>query len=118
MKLSEKQQIFARNVGLLLNWIYSHDNWGVTVGEVWRPQEMQEIYYQQGKTKTLSSKHTQRLAIDLNLFIAGKYVTDPEKYRPLGEFWESLGGRWGGRFSIAKKDYDSKVGWDSGHCEF
>ncbi len=118
MKLSEKQQVFARKVGFLLGWIYLHDNWGVTLGEVWRPQEMQKIYYREGKTKTLSSKHTQRLAIDLNLFISGKYIIEPEKYRPLGEFWELLGGIWGGRFGVKPNDYDIKMGFDANHFEY
>ncbi|EJY8354924.1 M15 family metallopeptidase, partial [Cronobacter sakazakii] len=32
------------------------------------------------------------------LFINGKYATRTEDYLPLGEYWESLGGSWGGRF--------------------
>lgn len=119
MKLSEKQQKFSQNVGMFLLWIYSHSNWTVTLGEVWRHPEMQEIYLKEGKTKVLYSKHQDRLAIDLNLFINGKYTTDKEKYRPMGEFWEHcLGGKWGGRFGIKKKDYDRKIGWDSGHFEY
>jgi len=48
-----------------------------------------------------NSLHYKRLAIDLNLFIAGSYRTDTASHRPLGEFWESLGGSWGGRFDDA-----------------
>lgn len=119
MKLSKKQADFARKVGIFLLWIYSHPNWTVTLGEVWRPQRLQRIYYREGKTKTLTSKHTQKLAIDLNLFINGRYITNKKKYRPLGEFWEKcLGGKWGGRFGVKKKDYDTKIGWDSRHYEY
>jgi len=45
-----------------------------------------------------SSRHKSRLAIDLNLFKGGKYLQDTEDHRPLGEWWESVGGIWGGRF--------------------
>lgn len=45
-----------------------------------------------------TSKHRDRLAIDLNLFLDGEYLSKTEDHRPLGEFWESLGGVWGGRF--------------------
>jgi len=63
-----------------------------------------------GKTKTLYSKHTKKLAIDLNLFKDGRYITNKEKYRPLGEFWEKcLDGRWGGRFGISKILYGKKI---------
>jgi hypothetical protein len=39
--------------------------------------------------------------MDLNLFVNGKYVTDGEAHKPLGEKWESMGGSWGGRFQDA-----------------
>ena len=45
-----------------------------------------------------NSLHSKRLAIDLMLFKNGVYLTNSEDYRPLGEFWESIGGTWGGRF--------------------
>ncbi len=45
-----------------------------------------------------NSLHCQRLAVDFNLFINGIYQTDTAAYKPLGEYWESLGGAWGGRF--------------------
>ncbi|RME23518.1 MAG: M15 family peptidase [Deltaproteobacteria bacterium] len=44
------------------------------------------------------SLHKQRLAIDLNLFKDGRYLTDTASYEPLGTFWEAIGGSWGGRF--------------------
>ena len=44
------------------------------------------------------SFHYKRLAIDLNLFKNGEYLTDTQDHKPLGEFWESIGGTWGGRF--------------------
>lgn len=119
MKLSEKQMAFSHKVGIFLLWIFVHPGWTVTIGEVWRPQRLQRIYYKEGKAKTLYSKHTKKLAIDLNLFKNGRYITNKEKYRPLGEFWEKcLGGRWGGRFDVKKEDYDKKVGWDPFHFEY
>uniref|UniRef100_A0A6M3JVF3 Putative peptidase n=1 Tax=viral metagenome TaxID=1070528 RepID=A0A6M3JVF3_9ZZZZ len=45
-----------------------------------------------------NSLHYIRLAIDLNLFKGGKYLADSDAHRELGEFWESIGGSWGGRF--------------------
>jgi hypothetical protein len=45
-----------------------------------------------------NSFHYKRLAIDLNLFKDGKYLTKTSDHRMLGEFWESIGGTWGGRF--------------------
>jgi len=49
--------------------------------------------------------HYSRLAVDLNLFIDGKYIEDGGHagYKNLGEFWESLDPlcTWGGRFKDA-----------------
>lgn len=44
------------------------------------------------------SLHYKRLAFDLNLFKYGAYLTSSDDHRELGEFWESIGGSWGGRF--------------------
>jgi hypothetical protein len=44
------------------------------------------------------SLHRSRLAIDLNLFKGGKYLSTTEDHLPLGLYWESIGGAWGGRF--------------------
>jgi len=47
------------------------------------------------------SAHKQRLAIDLNLFLDGEYLTTTEAHRPFGEYWVSLDAEnhvWGGEF--------------------
>jgi hypothetical protein len=45
-----------------------------------------------------NSLHYDKLAIDLNLFKNGVYLDKTEDHRELGEYWESIGGSWGGRF--------------------
>ena len=50
-----------------------------------------------GRRHSTFSRHYRRLAIDLNLFINGKYQRSTKAHLPLGEFWESMGGSWGGR---------------------
>ena len=45
-----------------------------------------------------SSRHRSRLAIDLNLFRDGEYLTETEDHKDLGLWWEAAGGIWGGRF--------------------
>lgn len=44
------------------------------------------------------SCHKIRLAIDLNLFKDGIFLGTTEAHTELGEWWESQGGTWGGRF--------------------
>ena len=115
-KLSEKQREFTLMVARLIDFIYSN-GMEATGGEWWRHPHMQVYYLKTGYTRTKTSKHTQRLAQDLNLFIDGKYTVNPEDYRSCGEYWESIGGRWGGRFGVKKENYDTEVGWDSQHFE-
>ena len=49
------------------------------------------------------SCHKAKLAIDLNLFRNGEYLTTTEDHRPLGEWWELQHELtcWGGRFGDA-----------------
>jgi len=90
----------------------------VTFGEAYRTEEQQMLHKANGKTKVDHSKHQDRLAVDFNLYICGEYISDPELYREIGEQWECMGGRWGGRFGVDKKDYEEKIGWDVGHFEY
>ncbi|MEM5487057.1 M15 family metallopeptidase [Enterobacter cloacae] len=97
MKLSEKQQKFTVMIGQLIARA-SALGYGLTFGEAWRTPEQAQLNARSGKG-IAASLHTQRLAVDFNLFINGVYQADSAAYRPLGEFWESIGGTWGGRFS-------------------
>lgn len=53
------------------------------------------------------SLHLDCLAIDLALFKGTQYLTEFKDYLPLGEFWESIGGSWGGRFHNVDSDHFS-----------
>jgi hypothetical protein len=116
MSYSDKQCKFLYMVGELLCWAKMHGI-KITGGELLRSQEQQDIYVTSGASQVNYSKHQDKLAIDLNVYIDGKYRTDGEAYRSLGEKWEELGGRWGGRFGVAKEHYATKVGWDGNHFE-
>ncbi|NRN30382.1 M15 family metallopeptidase [Photorhabdus heterorhabditis] len=97
MTLCEKQQLFAVLVAQLILWA-DERGYRLTLGEAYRTPEQAKLNAHTGKG-IANSLHIQRLAIDLNLFIRGEYQTNSHAYLPLGEYWESLGGTWGGRFS-------------------
>ncbi|HCI6750887.1 TPA: M15 family metallopeptidase [Klebsiella quasipneumoniae subsp. quasipneumoniae] len=97
MKLSEKQQLFTQMIAQLIAWAADH-GMRLTFGEAYRTPEQAALNARKG-SGIRNSLHTQRLAVDFNLFINGVYQTDSAAYLPLGEFWESIGGSWGGRFS-------------------
>lgn len=97
MTLSEKQQLFSVKVAQLILWADDH-GYRLTFGEAFRTPEQAALNAKKGSGIT-NSLHTQRLAVDFNLFVNGQYQTDSAAYLPLGEYWESIGGAWGGRFS-------------------
>jgi len=97
VKLSEKQRKFTIMIGKLIAWGYVR-GYELTFGHAWRDEETQRRMVEKGLSKTMYSKHRNRLAVDFNLFIDGEYVTGAYSYTPLGERWEMLGGHWGGRF--------------------
>jgi len=90
MKLSEKQQGFSLMIAELIIWGHAN-GYALTFGDAYR-----DIRCTYGHPESL---HRSRLAVDFNLFIDGKYQTTTEAFTPLGEYWESIGGAWGGRFS-------------------
>jgi len=99
MSLSDEQAQFLLDACKLIEYA-TERGWTVTGGELFRTQEQQEIYFKQGKSKTMQSNHLRRLAIDLNFLRDGKPVWDKAALSELGSFWESLypKNRWGGNF--------------------
>lgn len=96
MTLGEKQQLFTIMVANLVLWAETK-GYRLTYGEAYRTPEQAALNAKKGSGIS-NSLHTQRLAVDFNLFINGEYQTRTEAYLPLGEYWESQGGSWGGRF--------------------
>jgi hypothetical protein len=88
MTLRQKQSKFAGMVGLLLHYAYGI-GYEVTFGDAWAHDRHKK-----------GSLHYKRLAIDLNLFIRGRYQRSTKAHLPLGMFWESLDPEcsWGGRW--------------------
>ena len=86
-------------VGKLIEYAYQQ-GYELTFGDAW------------AKTgHCVGSFHYQRLAIDLNLFKDGRWLTSTESHEFLGEYWESLdpdctwGGDWedGNHYSFGER---------------
>lgn len=101
MNLSQKQRLFIRYLGTLITWAYK-SGYELTGGDLFRSQEQATANAAAG-TGIKNSLHSLRLAVDLNLWIDGSYVTDSFAYKPLGDYWKSLDPlcRWGGDFKDA-----------------
>lgn len=96
--LAQKQRRFTRLVGLLIEYAYAN-GMELTFGESYRTAEQAARNAAKG-TGISNSLHTERLAIDFNLFIDGEYQRSSESFRLLGDYWKSLGAdcAWGGDF--------------------
>ena len=91
MTLREKQSAFAWQVARLIQEAVRM-GYEVTLGNTTAP------------TGYPPSNHPKRLAIDINLFRDGRYISSTESHRPLGEWWERQSTEeyecaWGGRFN-------------------
>ena len=99
MTLRQKQSLFVKLVALLL--IEAHQRgYELTFGETYRSPEEAARLAKLG-LGIKESLHTLKLAVDLNLFKDGRYLSSSESHRPLGEWWETQHElcRWGGRFN-------------------
>ena len=100
MRLGDKQKIFARLVPRLID--KAHElGFEVTLGDAFRDPRSHGKLGERIAYGAKFSCHKMRLAIDLNLFKDGKYLTTTEDHRPLGEWWEQQHpeSAWGGRFN-------------------
>lgn len=87
MSLRKQQSEFIRALGKLLRYA-DFLGYELTPGDTYP-----------GKFKhKKGSWHEKGLAIDLNLFKDGNYLRSTKSHQQLGEYWEALGGSWGGHW--------------------
>lgn len=92
----EKQSKFVNMISDLIKKSYDL-GYQMTFAEAYRPPDVAQLYEKQGRG-IANSLHTQRLAVDFNIFKDGKLLTDGQSFEDLGKYWEGIGGTWGGRF--------------------
>lgn len=116
MNLVQEQWYFLKDVSSLIN---KAEELGLvlTAGEMFRTPEQQEIYFKNGKSKTMNSNHLKRLAVDFNFFVGGEVVYKHKLINELAKYWETLSekNRWGGNFDKDWSKVDSFN--DSPHFE-
>ncbi len=100
MTLGSLQKTFARLVPRLID--KAHElGLEVTLGDAYRDPRVHGALGVKMGYGHPKSGHKQRLAIDLNLFKNGVFLTSTEAHKELGEWWEKQHpqARWGGRFN-------------------
>lgn len=109
MKLGQQQKEFAKRVAFLILKAYEL-GYELTLGDAYRDPRVFGLKGEKKGYGSSNSEHKVRLAIDLNLFKDGVYLTTTEDHRELGEWWESVGGVWGGRFDDGNHYESAKDG--------
>lgn len=61
-----RQNTFLHNIANLIHFIQD-SGYTISGGELWRSEETQAHYVEQGLSQTMNSLHLKRLAIDLNI---------------------------------------------------
>ena len=100
MHILEKQFEFSKMLAELILYINTC-GYTVTMGDAYVPEDSY-IIHEDGSIKRvhkINSLHYLRLAQDINLFKDGKYLTKTKDHLPFVEYWEEMGGTWGGRFN-------------------
>lgn len=103
MGLVSEQAAFLLDMCSLIQFA-TESGFVVTGGELYRTAEQQAIYVKTGRSKTLKSKHLERLAIDLNFFKAGILTYSKIELQNIGNYWENLSPKnsWGGNWNSFK----------------
>lgn len=98
LNLRQKQSLFAYLMAKLILHAFSI-GYEVTMGEAWR-SEAEALRLAGTGAGQKRSLHIDRLAVDLNLFKKGIWLTRSEDHKLLGAYWKTLHPlcRWGGDF--------------------
>jgi len=91
MSLGNEQRKFSLMVAKLITHAYEI-GYEITLGDAFRDPR---LHGKMGEKKAYGhthSCHKVKLAIDLNLFKDGRYITDSTGHDELHDYWDSIGG--------------------------
>ena len=97
MTLRARRCLFTFNLARLIAWVNMQKGYTCSLSEALRPQWVAEKYAKEGKGSRVSL-HIDGLAVDLNIYSEGVYLTKSEDYEFAGAYWKTLDpdNRWGG----------------------
>jgi len=97
LSLGNKQKFFSRL--FMAAVMFAHrEGYEVVIETVYRAPNYTRFLISEGAVANVNSLHGRKLAGDISLFKDGIYLKNTEDYRFMGEYFESMGGTWGGHF--------------------
>ena len=90
MGLFEHQWEFLKDVAKLIEYMSKIKDLEVSGGHLWRTKREQEFLLKIGRSRTMNSKHLDRLAIDFNFKYKGQIVGKHKVVEDIAKYWESL----------------------------
>ena len=95
MSLSKKQREFTLAVAQIINYAYAK-GYELTFGDAYRDHRLHGDTGDKKGYGSSKSNHKIRLAVDFNLFVDGKYISDGSHYAwfDIGEEWATSGDTW------------------------
>lgn len=111
MTLSEAQRLHVRCFTNMLNWGFKN-GYEFTWSQALRTQA-EALANAKSGAGIAHSLHLIRLAVDINVFKDGVYLTKVEDYKPFGDYWKAQNPLciWGGDFASPDADHFS-ITWN------
>ena len=100
MSMNKAQSAFTYDISLLIQYVRSL-GWSCRLEWAYRDATTQAELVKRGLSKTLKSKHIDRLACDFTFFApSGSPTWEKESLQRFGDYWESLSefNEWGGNW--------------------
>lgn len=112
MDIFPEQEIFCRQIGQLITWVFAHDGWTLTLAEGYVGDSIDKPFEDTPHLKL--GLHFFRLAQDFNLRVNGHLITSSNHpaWKEIGLYWKSLDDRnaWGGDFPGDANHFSRKWG--------
>ena len=102
--LHAAQALHVSLIAKLIEFTYAQ-GYELTWGEAFRTQE-QAQWDATNHIGIVNSVHCERLAVDFMLFKDGEYLTDPEEYKFMADYWQSLDPSCRAGYYFNNKDAD------------
>ena len=112
MTQREAQSLHVKLFGILISYAYAH-GYELTWGQALRTQAEANANAASGAGIS-NSLHLIALAVDVNLFRDGVWLTNSSDHLPLGTFWKTLHPlcRWGGDFVSRPDGNHYSIEWN------